>query len=138
VKSSGVNNRLWLGRLLDEYKKLNINSGPLFRSKMGTRLKAVELKPRFFDRLEHFQATRPDLIPSSDDIPEEYGIYRSFRRGSTSEATNKRLAPDIIDANNWWRKFNKGGASTPSLSMREHYADVRLMLNQSLKYSAFL
>jgi len=138
VKSSGINNRLWLGRLLDEYKKLNINSGPLFRSKMGTRLKAVEVKPRFFDRLEQVQAKRPDLIPSSDDIPEEYGIYRSFRRGSTSEATNKRLAPDIIDANNWWRKFNKGGASTPSLSMREHYADVRLMRNQSLKYSAFL
>jgi hypothetical protein len=52
------------------------------------------------------------------------------------EATNKGLAPDILDANNQWRKFNKARASRPSLSMREYYADIQLMLNQSLKYSA--
>jgi hypothetical protein len=138
VTSSGINNWLWIGRLLDEYKKLNINSGPLFRNKMemGARLEAEEYEPRFFDCLEQVQATRPVLIPSTDDIPEEYGIYWSFRWGSTLEATNKGLAPDILDANNQWRKFNKARASRPSLSMREYYADIQLMLNQSLKYSA--
>ena len=126
VTYSGIYNRLWIGRLLDEYKKLNINSGPLFRNKMemGARLEAVEYEPRFFDCLEQVQATRPDLNPSTDDIPKEYGIYWSFRRGSTLEATNQGLAPDIFDANNQWRKFNKARTSRPSLSMREHYADI--------------
>jgi hypothetical protein len=47
VTSSDINNWLWIGRLLDKYKKLNINARPLFRSKMDTRLKAVEFEPQF-------------------------------------------------------------------------------------------
>ncbi len=96
------------------------------------------LESTFFDRLEQIQATRPDLIPPSDDVVEEYGIYKSFRRGSTSEATNKGLPPEVIDLNNCWRKFHKAGASRPTLMMRDHYSDMRLMLNQSLRYSAIL
>ena len=77
-------------------------------------------------------------IPSTDNISEEYGFYQSFHQGSTSEATNKGLPPEVIDANNRWRKFHKAGASRPSLSMREHFTDIRLTLNQLLRYSSIL
>jgi hypothetical protein len=138
ITSSGIDNKLWIGRLLDEYSKLNISNGPLFRNKAGSKIRAIDYETQFFDRLESIQLFRPDLIPSTDNVSEEYGIYRSFRRGSTSEATNRGLPPDVIDANNRWRKFHKAGASRPSLSMREHYADIRLTLNQSLRYSSIL
>jgi hypothetical protein len=92
----------------------------------------------FFDRLEQVQLNRPDLIPSNEDVVEDYGIYRSFRRGSTSEATNQGLPPEVIDANNRWRKFHWSGASRPTLPMRDHYADVWLTLKQSLRYSSCL
>ncbi len=98
----------------------------------------MDFEPRFFDHLEQVQISRPELIPPTDDVSEEYGIYRSFRRGSPSEATNKGLPPEVIDANNRWRKFHQAGASRPTLAMREHYSDIRLMLNQFLRYSLIL
>ncbi len=138
ITRSGIDNKKWIGRLLHLYQSKNILSGPLFRTPSGQRIRAGDFEQNFFDRLEQVQSSRPELIPPSDDIEEEYGIYRSFRRGSTSEATNQGLTPDVIDANNRWRRFNRSGAARPSLTMREHYSDVRLTLNQSLKYSACL
>jgi hypothetical protein len=132
----GIDNKIWIGRLLGIYETKNILSGPLFRTSLGQRIKAGDFDQTFFDRLEQVQTTRPDFIPSSEDTEEEFDIYRSFRRGSTSEATNQGLPPDVIDANNRWRRFNQSGAGCPSLSMREHYTDVRLTFNKSLRYSA--
>lgn len=138
ITRSGIDNKRWIGRLLEVYRSMNMFSGPLFRTPLGQRKKAGDFEQSLFDRLEQVQVSRPDLISPSEDIEDEYGIYRSFRRGSTSEATNQGLSPDAIDANNRWRRFNRSGAPRPALSMREHYSDVRLTLNQSLRYSACL
>jgi hypothetical protein len=135
---SGIDNKRWIGRLLDLYKTRGITNGPLFRDHVGARIKASSLEPVFIDRLERVQSSRPDLIPPSEDVVDEYGIYRSFRRGSTSEATNQGLPPEVIDLNNRWRKFQRSGAARPSLSMRDHYSDIRLTLKQALRYSAVL
>jgi hypothetical protein len=129
---SGIDNKTWIGRLLEEYQKMNITSGPLFRDKSGSKIRAVDFEPLFFDCLEQIQNLKPELIPPTDDVSEEYGIYHSFRQGSTSEVTNKGIPPEVIDANNRWRNFYKAGASRPTLSMRKHYSYVRLTLNQSL------
>ncbi len=135
---SGIDNKKWIGRLLTCYKEKSISNGPLFCNSQGTKAKALDFEPGFFDRLEQVQLFHPELIPSTDDVVEDYGIYRSFRRGSTSEATNQGLPPEVIDTNNRWRKFHRAGASRPSLTMRDHYADVRLTLKQSLRYSSCL
>jgi hypothetical protein len=130
--SSGIEIKNWVGRLLDEYRKMNIASGPLFQNKSGQKTRAMDFEPRFFDRLEQIQIARHDLIPPNDDVSEDYGIYHSFRRGSTSEATNKGLPAEVIDNNNHWRKFYKTGAARQVLPMRDHYSDICLTLNQSL------
>jgi hypothetical protein len=39
---------------------------------------------------------------------------------------------DVIDFNNQWQKTERAGSMKPSLSMREHYTDVQLALNQLL------
>jgi hypothetical protein len=138
MTDSGIDNKKWIGRLLDQYSLQGISNGPMFRDRNNQRVKAIHFEPIFFDRLEQIQSMRPDLIPSNDDVVEDYGIYRSFRRGSTSEVTNKGLPPEVIDLNNRWRKFHKAGASRPTLSMRDHYSDIRLTLKQSLRYSSIL
>jgi hypothetical protein len=69
------------------------------------------MEPKFFERLEQVQEIRPDLISENIDIADDYGIHRSFRRGSTSVTVNQGLNKDIIDANNRWRKFEQAGAS---------------------------
>jgi len=55
VTSSRIENKLWIGRLLDEYAKMNISSGPLFRNKRGFKIRAIDFEPQFFDRLESIQ-----------------------------------------------------------------------------------
>jgi hypothetical protein len=101
-------------------------------------LKSIDFEPRFFDRLEMVKATHPHLLPSFDNVEDEFAMSRSFRRGATSEAVNQGAKSDILDANNRWNRVEQAGASNPNLSMREHYTDVRLKLNQRLQFSRFL
>ncbi len=135
VTSRGLEPRKWIGRLLDKYKELGITHGPLFRNMFGQRSKSGEFEEKFLDRLS---LTKPHLMGSTEDISEEYGVYRSFRRGATSEAVNEGVPPEVIDANNRWRRKNQAGASRPTLTMREHYTDVKLTLKNRLRFSKAL
>ena len=56
--------------------------------------------------LETIQNTTT-LIDKAVDIREEYGIYRSLRRGATTEAHNQGVAEPVIEMNNRWRKVER-------------------------------
>jgi hypothetical protein len=128
----------WIGRLLEIYEFKGIRHGPLFRTSSGQRIKAGDLEPNFFDRLDYVKDLAPHLLSSVEDVREEFGVHRSFRRGATSEAVNAGVPPDVIDSNNRWRQVHQAGASKPSMTMRQHYTDVRLILNHLLKFSQAL
>ncbi len=97
---SGIDNKKWVGRLVNFYRSQNITTGLFFHNATGHRIRAGDIEQIFFGCLEQVQSLRSDLISSSEEVEEEYGIYRSFRRDSTSEATNQGLPPDIINTNN--------------------------------------
>ncbi len=88
---TGTENKQWIGRLLDLYKFSLISTGPLFRNTRCLKIRANDMKPCFFDNLEQVQALRADLISPSEEFVDDYGIYRSLRRGYTSEVTNQGL-----------------------------------------------
>ena len=136
--SSGLKPRLWIGRAISALARRGITRGPLFRTEKGQPIRAGAMEARFFQRLEYVQETRPDLISQQVDVGEEYGVSRSFRRGSTTEAGNRGVPASTIEMNNRWRKAERSGASQSSLGMREHYTDVRLALPQLLRYSKAL
>ena len=110
----------------------------MFRDTDGFPAKAGIYEDQFFQRLERTQEERPDLIPKGTVVSEEFGIYRSFRRGATSEVSNRGVKPDVIEANNRWRKVENAQGKKPGLGMREHYTDVRIILDQLLKISKAL
>jgi len=138
VTQHGLEPRKWVGRLLEEHLKLGNTSGPFFRDDKGSKVQASFFEHKFFDRLEQVRSVKPHLLASVEDIEEEFGVSRSFRRGATSAAVNNGLPPDVIDANNRWRKMHLAGANKPSLAMRDHYTDVRLTLQQRLRFSRAL
>jgi hypothetical protein len=127
--------RKWIGRLLQEYQELGISHGPLFRDGAGLPLRAGELEEDFFSRLEKTQDDQPDLISKDVDVSEELGIYRLFRRGATSEATNWKISAEVIDANNRWRKVKQAEGRQAGLNMRDHYTDVRLIVDLLVEFS---
>ena len=136
--NSGLKPRLWIGRALSELAKRGITRGPMFRTENGQPIRAGVMEPSLFLRLEQVQLLRPDLISDQVDIAEVYGVSRSFRRGSTTEAGNRGVPANIIEINNRWRRVECAGTSATSLGMREHYTGVCLALPQLLRYSTAL
>lgn len=96
----GLEPRRWIGRLLNLYDSMGIQNGPYFRDNKGQHLRARDFEPKFHERLDFVKAIKPHLMTSVEDVMEEYGIYRSFRRVETSEAVNQGVPPEVIDANN--------------------------------------
>ena len=135
---SGLKPRLWVGRAISELANKGVTRGPLFRTPNGQPIRAGSMEPIFFARLEEVQEMRPDLIPEQVDVTDVYGVSRSFRRGSTTEAGNRGVPATVIELNNRWRKTERSGMSQASLGMREHYTDISLALPQLLKYSKAL
>ena len=69
------------------------------------------------------------------DITEEFGMSRSFRRGSDSRAIDQEVGTTTINLNNRWRKVESAKGKAATFQMFEHYAGIELLLGAFLKYS---
>ena len=135
---SGLRIGCWLKRSLEFKEERGATRGFLFVDGKEKRLKLRNLEPFILDRVARVQSSFPDLIRESVDVHEEYGLSRSFRRGSNSEALNRGVDEATIDRNNRWRKIERAGARKAKLRMRDHYAEVLVSLRSFLKYSQAL
>ena len=90
------------------------------------------------NRTASVQSKYPELIGSAIDVHEEYGLSRSFLRGSNSEALNRRVSEATVERNNRWRKVERVGARKKKLKMRDRYTEVLIVLNSFLQYSQAL
>ncbi len=72
--------------------------------------------------LEDVQARRKDLIKSSIDIREDFGIHRSLRRGVTSHAINMDIGKALVDGEKWWR--SELNSEVARLDMAGSYAGL--------------
>jgi hypothetical protein len=132
---SGLEPAKWVGRMLKWYHDKGVTNGPVFRKRNGSRAKAKDYEVEIFDRLERIQKEQPGVLDPSIDITEEFGLSRSFRRGSDSRAIAEEVPVTTIDLNNRWRKVESAKGKAPSFKMFEHYADIELLLGQFLRYS---
>lgn len=92
----------------------------------------------FLDTLEAVRFQKPTLISADVDIPEDYGVLRSFGKGADSEAANRGTSTVVIELNGCWRKKFQSGASYPNITIRKHYTNVWLVLDKLLEFSGFL
>jgi hypothetical protein len=136
--ASGIEVKFWTNALRSWYGCQGITNGPCFRDDKGRRVKASSFGRSFIDHLLDIQKDRPDLIPASVDVSEEYGTSRSLRRGSDSQALNQGVPEGDIIRNNRWRGVEAAKGKRVSLSMINHYADVKLIVKRLLKYSTML
>ena len=136
--ASGLQPGRWMDRMLRFYDRQGIRHGPVFRTTEGKRAKAAAVEPTIMDVLEEIQEADDGLILGSVVVRKDYGMARSFRRGSDSHAINMKVDSRDIDMNNRWRKFEAAQGRRPRLKMQQHYADVRLILPALLRYSSAL
>jgi len=90
------------------------------------------------ERLLTLQAARPDLIPAEVDISEQFGVSRSFRRGSTSVSRTRGVDDKQVELINRWRKVESARGKRPTLPMKEHYSDIAILVPEMVKYSLAL
>ena len=75
-------------------------------------------------------------VKTRTDIEEKYNVYRSFRRGSDSQAMAMDVKDYDIDVVNRWTKKEAAGTSRPSHGkMKHHYADINILLPNFLRYT---
>ena len=80
----------------------------------------------------------PEWIPRSVNVADAYGLRRSMRKGSETEALNQKVDPLDIHFMNRWRVVENAKGKNPMLRMISHYAEMRLLLKTMLRYSRAL
>jgi hypothetical protein len=136
--SSGLEPGKWYERMVDWYRLKATTQGPVFRKKDGARILTSEYEYIILSKFEEIQAARPDLISASIDVFDAYGLRRSFRRGSDTEALNQEVDTLDIHFMNRWRIMEKAKGKKPMLRMISSYAEMRLLLKTLLRYSRAL
>lgn len=135
VTKSGIAAGKWADRLGIALVRQGRRRGFVFVNARGTQSQISDYNPEFIVRLERVRARSPMLFEPNLDIADSYGLKRSLRRGSNSEAINGRVPKDIIELINRWRTVENARGRNPSFSMTAHYTEIRLVLGTMYLYS---
>lgn len=132
---------IWLDRLLKVRKDEGREKGWLFCKKDGDRrgepLEMSHFEGDLHEILLEIQKTS-SLIPKDLVVEERYSVFRSARRGATTEARNRGVPDEVIELNNGWRKKERARGKSASLPMIQHYTEDKLSSEMMLKFSAAL
>jgi hypothetical protein len=74
VTQNGIQMRAWLERLINVRESEGRVRGPAFCAEDGKVAYSGTFEAQFHETLEEVQSRRPDLIPVTVDVPEDYGI----------------------------------------------------------------
>ena len=77
----------------------------------------------------------PPTVKSAEDIRENYKVFRSFRRGSDTEATNRGVDRTDVEVVNRWQTEERANNKIPSLSA---YISCSGRLKKSVIYPSFI
>lgn len=135
--ASGLKPGLWISRLVRMLDVRGKRTGWLFQDEVGNQKKMSAFEDEFYEKLFELKDQDDDrrLFEPGVDIPADFHLARSFRRGATTRATNAGVSDADID---WINRWNTGGSETISGPMRVTYADRKQMLKTFLRFSSAL
>ncbi len=137
--SSGIKVRMVLKRLLDFKRSVGQVNGPAISDLKGKILDSRALNDAFLEILEDLFESARDLFPSSigdiETLRKRIHVFRTLRRTSDSIAIEEKVAQADIDVVNRWQAVEKAAGSRPNRPMRQHYAELELLLKPFLRYA---
>ena len=134
---SGLEPLKWTKRMIDWNRTAPtpIRRGYVFLDKHGNKARASEYEDDILGELENIQRETVNIIGKGTNVYEEFGMARSFRRGSDAHAQNCGVHTDDIERNNRWRSVESAGPKQAQLRMVHRYADARQIIQSLLRYS---
>ena len=136
TQTSGLRPGLWLKRYARDLEMNGERPGFLFATQEEPTPALAYFEDDFMSVLEEVQERRRDLISEKVDVREEYGIWRSLRRGVTAHAINVGVPDKLVELINRWRLESEGLGS--KRSMIDVYSDYESLLPTTVKYSLHL
>ena len=132
-------------------KKIGWTDGPAITNSKGVLYSLKDLDDKLVEVLSRIYSTQQDLFPieiidfirrAKDDhtkiIKKYYSCFRTFRRTSDSRALemNHTLKQDDIDIVNRWKSVENARGKRPGRQMKQHYAEVSVLLKPYLRYTS--
>ena len=139
VSRTGFDLKKWVDRVISFEK--DSRSLYLLANKKGVKDTGGMYQPYLFSLLAAIQKERNGLIPIQLEVEESFGVKRSFRRGSVTDAgnvPNDICSDEDIERNNRWRKVAKAGTRSTSLKMIHLYTDTLHSTAADLRFSTCL
>jgi hypothetical protein len=131
---SVLRSREWVGRSLDEKAVVGLKTGFMSLNKDGTSAKAIYFEETLLEMLEWIQQNTSGIIPLTINLWEEFGVWRSMRRGATKEALNSGIDGITINANNGWRNVEAAKGKMSRFLMQQRYTQVFQDLRHQLRF----
>ena len=136
--SSGIEVKRWITRLVGVRDEAGIRNGPAFCDSFGNIAKTKIYEDAILERFCVIQRWENSPIAKGVNVFEDFGVSRSFRRGSTSEARIRGVDDREVDLTNRWRNHENAKGRKPRRSMRDHYSDIEILVPALLLYSLAL
>ena len=118
---------IWAHRYCYLLKWSGQKGGYLFPGTLG------DYEDMFYPMLEDIQSRRPDLISAKLNVREDFGLFRSIRRGGASHALNMNIRLSLVNAMNRWR--GEMNSEVPRVDMPGTYARLDTIRPTRLRYS---
>jgi hypothetical protein len=139
VTQSGVRVAESLDRLIASKRRNGFEDGPAISDEKGEAYLSRAIDDCLHEILEDLCDEKPTLfrqnIGDKEELKKRFQAFRTFRRTSDTQAVEMKVAQDDIDVVNRWKSIEKAKGVRPSRPMRQHYADVSLLLKPFLRYT---
>jgi hypothetical protein len=136
---SGVNIRAYVELLIGVREEMKVSCPWGFVNKHGSKMSFQEMNDIVMECLEMIkdEDEESNVLGLKDlQIREDFSVNRSFRRGSSTHATNSNVPEPVIEAQNRWRKIENAKGRRPGFSMIETYADIEQLIPTVVQYQA--
>ncbi len=121
---SGIPTQWWIEKLLDVREGEGRIDGPAFGHRDNSVMSLRELDGMLHYFFEGIQKDDETMIAAHDNVMENYGFFRTFRKTVEGRARAANLESDVQNAMNRWRKIESTRGRMPRFSMVEHYSNA--------------
>jgi hypothetical protein len=139
ITSSGIEVKTSLLRLIEFKRTRGCVVGPAISDLAGNVLSHRALNDSLLEILEELFDNHREMFPPSvadkETLRMRVQVYRTLRRTSDTRALEQKVSQSDIDVVNRWKLLERADGNRPHRPMRQHYAELELLLEPFLRYT---